>query len=135
MRKSKTTKLLAVILLVVTLVSTMPISSSAATTNKEFRRSLSEVEALLNTVDYLAYLEEHADAKSATKTATIKGTAYKKADTTAKVSTETYDGVQALYMPDTDKTAWEVTIPETGMYSIEIDYYPVEGKAFALYRR
>ena len=134
MRKSKTTKLLAVILLVVTLVSTMPISSSAATTNKEFRRSLSEVEALLNTVDYTAYLEEHADAKDATKTATIKGTAYQKSGTDAKVKTETYDGVQALYMPDTDMTAWEVTIPESGFYSMEIDYYPVQGKATSIER-
>jgi len=134
MRKSKTTKLLAVTLLVVMLVSAMPITSSAATTNKAFRRTLAEVESLLNTVDYLTYTEEHADVKSATKSASIKGTAYQKSGTTAKVSTQTYDGVSALHIEDADMATWEVTVPETGMYSIEIDYYPVEGKATSIER-
>jgi len=134
MRKSKTTKLLAVILLVVMLVSAMPITSSAATTNAEFKRSLAEVESLLNTVDYMTYTADHADVKSATKTTTIKATSYKKDATTAKVKTETYDGEQALYMPDADMTTWEFTVPETGMYSIQFRYYPVEGKATSIER-
>ncbi len=135
MRKSKTTKLLAVILLVVTVLSTVPVTASAkSTTNASFKRTLAEVESLLNTVDYAEYIAEYEGVKSATKTATIKGTSYLKSETTAKVKTETYEGVQALHMGDVDKTTWEFTAPETGFYSLEIDYYPVEGKATSIER-
>lgn len=138
MKKSKTTKLLAVIMLVVMLIGALPVSSMAAagksTTNASFRRTADEVQELLNTIEYSEYIAEYADVPSATKSVAIKGTAYDKAGTTASVKNATYDGIACLDIDDEDAVAWKFTAPETALYQLEIDYYPSEGKATSIER-
>lgn len=41
------------------------------------------------------------------------------------VYSETYDGVEGLYTPSSGTIAWQVQIPSTGRYAIEIEYYPL----------
>ena len=140
MSKSKTKKLLAVLLLAAMMLGMVPFSSFAASTavgsssNAAFRKTAAEVQALLNTISYAEYIEQYADQVSADATVTIKGTSYAKNGTTAKVSKETYDGKDALYMPDSDATTWEFSVSKAGLYALEIDYYPVEGKATSIER-
>ena len=54
-------------------------------------------------------------------------------------SVKEYDGVQAVYTPNTGAVTWKIDFSDygvttPGLYSIELHYYPVEGKAAAIER-
>lgn len=138
MNKHKQTRFIAVLLVLVMLVTGLPITSSAASAKSStagFKRTLEEVREIIATVTYAEYKKLYAEVPSGTKEASVKGTSYVKgADTTATVKSETYDGVQALYCGEEGKVTWSITAPSEGMYEIEIDYYPVEGKATSIER-
>ncbi|MBQ8380434.1 MAG: extracellular solute-binding protein [Clostridia bacterium] len=38
---------------------------------------------------------------------------------------DTYEGIEAVYLPSSGSVTWKVNIPETARYTIKIDYYPV----------
>ncbi len=38
---------------------------------------------------------------------------------------DTYGGKQGLYSPSSGTLSWEITVPTTGRYAIEIEYYPL----------
>ena len=42
---------------------------------------------------------------------------------------ENLDGKKALQTPDLGTTTWTVEVPETGLYAIDINYYPTEAKS------
>lgn len=135
MRKSKLTKLLAVFLVVIFAAGSLPVATSAAPlTAGSFKRTLEEVKELLNTLSYDEYLAKYANEANASATYTIDAVQYDSANTTAPVKTETYDGRRALLLPDTGKAAWQVRTPASGMYELEIVYYPAPGKATSIER-
>lgn len=58
---------------------------------------------------------------------------------TTLASVQTYDGVQAVYTPNTGSVTWRVDLSAYGittpaLYSVELRYYPIEGKAAAIER-
>lgn len=137
MNTSKSKRLISAILCAVMITSALPLSSAAAgsTSNSTFKRTLDDVKELLDTVSYEEYLANHAQDASATKSVTIDATAYdKEATTDTGASVETYDGVKALYTSDEGKVVWPVSVSQDGMYEIELEYYPVEGKATSIER-
>ena len=138
MKKSKLTKLLAAFLVFVFVVGLFPLTANAAVVPssqaKNFRRTLDEVKEVMNTLTYKEYLDKWGEEPEGTRSYRIDGTAYLPGETTAAVKTETYDGVRALYTPDTGKTTWSVNVSASGLYAIEIEYYPTPAKATSIER-
>ncbi len=100
-------------------------------------KDLAEISAALNAISYLKYCEEHEGAKRATKEVTIDASVYNKEETDAAVEVKTdYEGDKgnSLFIPDSGKVTWDVKIPETGKYAIEVIYYPVSNKANSIER-
>ena len=135
MRKSKLTRLLAVFLVFIFVIGVVPASVFAAgETSASFRRTLEEVRELIDTIPYSEYLEKYSGVSEGTRAASIDATQYDSANTTATVSVDTIDGVRALTIGESGKVTWPVNIPAEGKYQIEIDYYPVHGKASSIER-
>jgi len=135
MRKSKLTKLLAVFLVFIFVIGVVPGSVFAAgETSASFRRTLEEVRELIDTIPYSEYLERYSDVSEGTRSFSIDATQYDSANTDANVSVETYDGVRALSIGEIGKVTWPVNISAEGKYHVEIEYYPVLGKASSIER-
>lgn len=135
MRKSKLTKLLAMFLVCVFVISIVPVSVfSAGETAGSFRRTLEEVKELLDTISYEEYVEKYGSNPEGTRTYTIDATQYDAENTDATVSVETIDGVRALSIGEIGKVTWPVNVASEGKYAIEIEYYPVLGKATSIER-
>lgn len=96
--------------------------------------SITEIQEQLSAISYEEYSERNNDVPRATNEIVIDAKQYDKDQTTAKVSVETYDGVEALLTPNEGTTVWKVSVPSTAKYSIMIEYYPVEGKAASIER-
>lgn len=97
-------------------------------------KTIKDVREQLNAISYDDYIAEHAGVPRAAKPITIKGTDYNAEDTDAAVRVDTYDGVEALYFPDTGTVVWDVDSPSTARYSVLVKYYPVEGKSTSIQR-
>lgn len=136
MNKTRAKRMLAFSLVAVMLLGVLPFMSYAAdaTNTASFSRSLEEVKELLGTDSYNEYQAKHADEPYATSTGEVDGTVYDSETTTATVKTENFEGRTALYIPETDKVSWKISIPSDGKYSLKIEYYPVEGKATSIER-
>lgn len=80
-------------------------------------------------VPYLEYIKKHA-ADAAKEEIVINAVDFDSSNTTANV--EVLDNVggkdSVLYMPESGKTSWKVTVPETAKYAIKIEYYPIAEK-------
>ena len=96
--------------------------------------TIADVREQLNAISYEEYREKYSNIGSATTEIVIEGTDYNAEATDAEVSVGTYDGVEALYTPGDGTTSWNVSISETGKYSLIIEYYPNEGKATSIQR-
>jgi len=64
----------------------------------------------------------------ATENIVIDAIKYDAENTNAAVVTQTYDGVDALLLPETGEVSWKVSVDEAARYTIMIEYYPVEAK-------
>lgn len=115
--------------------------------------STSDIRELLNSISYNAYVDDHANVKSATEKVVIDaaskyeyvasdGKIYNQdtefaedADLSGVAHVEEYDGVKGVYVPGTGTISWSTDlITEAAKYSIVIEYYPVEGKAASIER-
>lgn len=135
MRKSKLTKLLAIFLVFIFVIGVVPVSVFAAgETSASFRRTIEEVKELLDTIPYSEYNAKYSNVSEGTRTFTIDATNYVAESTDASVSVETIDGVRALSIGEIGKVTWPVNITAEGKYSIEIEYYPILGKATSIER-
>ena len=99
---------------------------------------------LLGAISYSSYRDKHSvkdndgsimkdengeaiwEVGEATSDIIVNGVDYDSTNTTATVSKETYDGVDALYIPGKGSVSWKVNIPEDARYTIMIEYYPVK---------
>ncbi|MBQ5390372.1 MAG: hypothetical protein IIU58_05645, partial [Clostridia bacterium] len=136
MKNLKLTKPLALLLSGMMLVSTFTIPAAAAETgdgsgneSPVVGQSISEVMELLNATTYAEYKVTHKEKALGKNAITIAGTDYDTEKTDAKVSVDTYGGEKALYTPELGTVVYNVDVPSDGLYMIEMDYYPIAGKA------
>ena len=136
MKNLKLTKPIALLLSGLMLVSTFTVTAAAAETDNgsgndssKVGQSISEVMELLNATTYAEYKVTHAEKALGKNAITIAGTDYDTEKTDAKVSVDTYGGEKALYTPELGTVVYNVDVPSDGLYMIEMDYYPIAGKA------
>ncbi len=147
MNRTKTQRLTALALSLLMLSGVFVVPSAAEDTaetetteqqnTSSSNTSIAEVSEMLNSISYAEYKEKYADVKRATKEVTINAADYNEELTDAKVTVESnYGGSsgKSLYIPDSGTVTWDVEIPETGNYAVEIKYYPAEGKSNSIER-
>lgn len=150
MRKTKLTKLAALLLALLMVTGSMCIVTyaeedatdvaAAPTASEETvpgTSSIEEVRELLNAISYGTYSEKNADVPKAEAEIVINAVDYDKEATTADVKVEKdYGGDtgDSLYIPDIGSVTWNVTVPKKAKYAIEIECYPVKGKATSIER-
>ena len=101
------------------------------------KSSLQQMMEILDVISYSEYAEKYADVPKATKSVSIDAAEYLAAETDAEVTLLTdYNGDsgKSLETPADGKVSWEINVPETGMYSLRLNYFPTEGKASAIER-
>ncbi len=140
MERTKLTRLCALFLALLFLIPGGVISIAASgeeSSNSDSSvtdKTIEDVREQLGAISYEEYSSKFTNVKRAEKAIEIKGVDYDKDATNAGVKVDTYDGVEALYLPDTGTVSWKVNIPETAKYSIIIEYYPVVGKSASVQR-
>ncbi|MGM9624418.1 MAG: extracellular solute-binding protein, partial [Eubacteriales bacterium] len=88
-----------------------------------------EVQELMNTIKYDDYRDLYASSPKGKGSVTVNGTDYVAEKTDAAVKIDTYGSKSALYTPESGTVVYEVEIPSDGLYMIEMEYYPIVGKA------
>ncbi len=87
-----------------------------------------------DTVKYQDYLEEHGNAFRPDREITVPGGEYVAAGEGFEKARE-YEGKSNVALtPAEGSITWEMDVPEAGLYQIEIEYYPMEGKNNAIER-
>ncbi|MBQ9099169.1 MAG: extracellular solute-binding protein [Clostridia bacterium] len=140
MKKTKFHRLLALVLAFSFLIGGA-LTVNAATEGMEgstTNKTLAEIKEQLNAISYEEYMANYAEVQRAIQSVMILGTdftSFEKGATgeEARVVTDA-NGVSAVYTPGTGTTSWEVEIPETGKYSIIIEYWPDEAKSASIER-
>lgn len=155
MNHSYAARLLAIIMAAGMLLTTFSFAVSAADESggQKGTTSIASLTELLSVDKYTAYKVRYRDVARAAQTVTIDATDFSAENTTASIGNGDTDvriveyadmdndgnyvsGTEqkGLYCPDAGAVGWEVDIPETGMYAISIEYYPVEGKVTSIQR-
>ena len=147
MEMRKPIKLTAMLLAVLMLFSVIAVSAeelliaiaaASPTINVEEEATeqslIAEVKELMSDVSYVDYISQYAGLPQPSEAISFKAASYSAFSGTeaqvAALHTETVDGVEnALYTPDGGTISWIVNVGEAGLYSIDIAYYQVEGKA------
>ncbi len=138
MKNLKLTKPLALLLSGLMVAGTIATGVSAAdtdgtqSTNGEssiVSRSISEVSEIMNATPYSAYIAGYEGIPQAKSEITIDALKYDAENTDAQVKIDTYGDRQGLYTPDTGTVVYNVDIPADGLYEIDLEYYPIVGKA------
>ncbi len=139
MRKTVLTRLIAAVLSLMMLGSAFVVSAAEVDPESSFvSYDIAEVRELLNAESYADYAARNADVPRGKSPITIEAANYNKEKTDAKVKVETnYEGSsgKSLFIPADGTVTWDVSIPATAKYAIEIEYYPVVGKSTAIERR
>lgn len=148
MKKTKLTRLIAVFLSLMMLYSVIGAGAftvSAAeegddeTASSTVSYDIADVQDLLNAESYDDYAERNADVPRGTSTITINAVDYNAELTDADVEVvNNYNGStgSALLTPNTGSVVWDVEIPKTGKYAIDIEYsFPTDGKSTAIERK
>ena len=163
MKRTKFTRVLAFCLAVLMLTGAFGMSASAASGVPGEDTSADALAALLNASSYSAYSQKYAnvgrgsgevliDAKDV-YTYTVDDVVYyydsetggyyyidenkarvDVAADTLDIAFGTYGGEEALYSPANGTVTWQVTIPSTGRYAIEVEYYPIGQTTSAIER-
>ena len=140
MKGTKLTKLAALILSIVMLLSSAAVltyaDDPAGDTGSDSRESLANIKELLNAIPYEEYLEKYRDVPRATDTVNIPLQEYQTEDEgyVWLNAAEGKDGREGLYTPQDGSVSWTVNIPKTGKYAMLIDYYPDEGRTTSIER-
>ena len=138
MKKTKLTRLIAVFLSLMMLGSTFGVGSYAADASSDDGSStvsydIADVQDLLNAESYTDYAARTADVPRGGSEVKIDAVDYNKDETDAKVEVvSNYNGASgsALLTPADGTTAWDIEVPATGKYAIDIEYtFPTDGKS------
>lgn len=131
MKQTKLTRMLSAALATLMLVAPGGIHASASQDSSTGTGSQSATLAeLLSTVSYSQYLERYAGTAAGTQSVSISGdqiTSFNKdrtdTDQTAVVEVE---GKKGLYLPAEGIVGWDIEVPATGMYQVNIEYSAVD---------
>jgi len=145
MKKSKTKKLLALIMALVMLVgSALPVfaADKADADDADTSVSLQEIAGnytLIGYEDYKAkynYTAETIEGLRTGKSVTVAGIDYLegKEYTTTEVKTETIDGKECIVVGQEGKISWAVDVPEAGFYCVRYVYRSVTDDKTAIER-
>ena len=122
--KRKARRLLAMLLCVIMLVSTMIIPLSAA--GKKGSGSIADVSDILNALTYAEYRKSYLTAPKGEDTVDIIASDDKnlvKEDTTADIKVVDWQGKEnVLYIPSSGSVTWRFNIENAGNYVIAIEY-------------
>ncbi len=122
--KRKARRLLAMLLCVIMLVSTMIIPLSAA--GKKGSGSIADVSDILNALTYAEYRKSYLTAPKGEGTVDIIASDDKnlvKEDTTADIKVVDWQGKEnVLYIPSSGSVTWKFNIENAGNYVIAIEY-------------
>lgn len=129
MFKKKFTKLTACIMAVLLAATTMSFDSTVmAATSSSTSSSvtdLSKVSLKSSVPKYSDYLNTYPDAGYTGEEIVIQASKYSKAEGVTKESN--YEGKDAVVTTEEGYIAWDVNVKSSGLYAINVDYYPVEG--------
>ncbi len=90
--------------------------------------SLDEMADLMVSTTYAEYLALNQEAPKATEEIVIKAVDYDKELTTANVEVVVDEQKgQTLVTDDTGKLVYTIEVPETAMYAMTVEYFPIEG--------
>ncbi len=136
MKKTRLTRLIAVFLSLIMLGSAFSVTTAADKAETEPTSTVSydidDVRDLLSAEEYADYAVRNADVARASGAIVIDAVNYNKEATDAKVKVQ--DG--GLYTPNAGTVTWDVKIPSTAKYAIEIEYnFPEDGKSTSIERR
>lgn len=85
-------------------------------------------------VDYETYLRQHIESGAAFPELDIYVSPGDYARASAEVEAANLEGVDCIVIGEEGFVEWEVVVPEAGLYNIEIQYYPIEGRGTAIER-
>lgn len=137
MRKTRSKRLISLLLAIIMVMSIMPYLVSAAKHETEGESSLKDISDSLNSKPYTEYLVQYADVERGKDTIVVKATEYDEDLTTAEVSVvSNYNGGSgdALMIGDDGRVTWSVNIPEDGMYAMKVHYISVTEKTNSIER-
>lgn len=112
-------------------------SEDTTATKKDTSRTLEELREILNTIGYDEYVQKHVGAQYPEHEVVIDASEYSEDKTDANVEIYTdFDGDEgdSLYLPESGTVVWEFDVPESGMYRISVEYYPIVAKAASIER-
>ena len=128
--------LLAVAEIAVTLESgALYVNAAAASLSQEAAKEIVSTYSVEDSVPgYTEYLEAHADAQYPDVTIEVNASDYtvymeNDVETQPEIYTD-YEGAEgdSVLTTEIGYIEFEVEVPETGFYQLEVEYYPVEGK-------
>lgn len=140
MKRSRIQRALALILTLTFLIGGSATAVHAADASEKnptvTDKTIKDYEAQLNTDTYSAYLAARKDkyGKPAEEILVDAAEALNPGKTDSEYEITDKYGRNGVYTPETGTTSWTFRVPESGWYSITIEYYPVEGKNTAIER-
>lgn len=127
-------RLIAMVLCLVMVLSTVacaPNSNSAAELDSSL---LAEMEQLSEEGSYQRYLEGYADAPMAASAIAIGSRDICGGENYRTVPALGGKEIDSVVTESTGFVTFSFTVPETGLYQMELEYYPLEGKGSAIMR-
>ena len=130
MTRTKLSKVLALFLALVMACSSFSAVAFATDAEETLTdgRTMQEWNEILNTVSYEEYLEEYSDVDLPGSSVTIDATEFVPELTTDKYAKVVFDvamdAEDSLYTSASGKVTWNVTVPEAGLYTVELECYP-----------
>ncbi len=130
MKNTRFGRLIALLLaLLTTFGCVVPIAAADEDSSQSSGTTLKEISETLNAISYAQYMERHPDAVRASKELSIPITGFSAALTTAavEVRASVTDGngdsrTNCLYVGDTGRVVWEIDVPESALYALEVEY-------------
>lgn len=121
--------LLCAVLIMINMLSNKDRLDAAATTPYEGKMRHSEN-------SYAAYIAQYENETKAEHEIIIEAANYSDLQGEEFEVLEQYEGMQgqSLYTGETGEVQWSFTSPVSGLYTMELLYYPVEGKSSAIER-
>ncbi|MBE6631880.1 MAG: hypothetical protein E7623_04180, partial [Ruminococcaceae bacterium] len=149
MKHSYFTKILAMVLAVITVLGTMSVAVlaeedqvlSADTVLSDADKledfySDEELQQIVTAYNfpYQDYKAKYADMPIGSETVVVNGTDYVAEKTTAEVYEVEHDGEKGLYTPDLGDVVYKINVPSTGKYAFSVTYYQTPGQTTMMER-
>ncbi len=137
MRQSRTMKLVALFMCALMLIgSVVPVFAAEEGDNTGSTDSLVSVSDLLSFISYEEYLSKYpaVEEARASESFTVSALDYVKEKTDAEVEVTEYQGEQCLVTGGEGSTTWKFTVPESGFYTLTLEFSPTTELTSAIER-